>query len=149
MKRYSSILVALTVLCGAAAPGAAQDKPAYVVIVHPDNPAKSISKKRVSRILLKEISKWDGDLSAQPIDLDSKSPVRDEFSRDVHGRSVSSIKNYWQRQIFSGDGVPPPEVPDDEAVIAFVSTHPGAIGYVSANARLDSAKVKILDLASK
>ena len=147
MKRYFGILLALAVLCGSAAPAAAQEKESYVVIVHPDNPAKSVSKKRVSRILLKEISKWDGGVSAQPVDLDSKSPVRLTFSKDVHGRSVSSIKNYWQRQIFSGDGVPPPEVPDDDAVIAFVATHPGGIGYVSAEASLDG--VKVLDLASK
>ena len=147
MKRHSGILVVLAILYGSAVPAAAQGKAPYVVIVHPDNPAKSVSKKRVSRMLLKEISKWDNDVSAQPIDLDSKSPVRDEFSRDVHGRSVASIKNYWQRQIFSGDGVPPPEVPDDDAVIAFVSTHPGAIGYVSADARLEG--VKVLDLASR
>ena len=149
MKRYSVILPALAVLCGSAAPAAAQEKERapYVVIVHPDNPAKSVSKKRVSRILLKEISKWDGGLSAQPVDLNSKSPVRGAFSRDVHGRSVPSIKNYWQRQIFSGDGVPPPEVEDDAAVIAYVSTHPGGIGYVSASAGLDG--VKVLDIASK
>ena len=146
MNRYSGILLALAVVWGSAAPAEAQNK-SYVVIVHPDNPAKSVSKKRVSRMLLKEISKWEGGLSAQPVDLDSKSPVRDEFSRDVHGRSVSSIKNYWQRQIFSGDGVPPPEVPNDAAVIAYVRSHPGAIGYVSVEASLDG--VKVLDLASK
>ena len=146
MRRTLGIVVALAILCGLQAPVVAQEKP-YVVIVHPDNPAKSVSKKRVSRFLLKEISKWDGGVSAQPVDLDSKSPVRDEFSRDVHGRSVSSIKNYWQRQIFSGDGVPPPEVSDDAAVVAFVKEHPGAIGYVSAGASLDG--VKVLDLASK
>ncbi len=60
--------------------------------------------------LLKERSRWDDSSSVQPVDLDSKSPTREEFSRDVHGRSVTSIKNYWRRQIFSGNKVPPPEV---------------------------------------
>ncbi len=147
MNRHIGTLLALAILYGLVAPATAQEKTPYVVIVHPGNPAKSVSKKRVSRILLKEISKWDGGISAQPVDLDSKSDVRGEFSKDVHGRSVSSIKNYWQRQIFSGDGVPPPEVADDAAVIAYVKTHPGAIGYVSAGTALDG--VKALDLASK
>ncbi len=146
MKRYSGILLALTILFGPAAAGA-QEKKTYVVIVHPDNPAKSVSKKKVSRMLLKELSKWEGGLSAQPVDLDAKSQIRVQFSKDVHGRSVASIKNYWQRQIFSGDGVPPPEVPNDLAVVDFVKSHPGGIGYVSANASLDG--VKILDLASQ
>lgn len=147
MNRHIGILLALAILCGLVAPAMAQEKTPYVVIVHPGNPAKSVSKKKVSRILLKEISKWDSGQPAQPVDLDSKSPVRSVFSKDVHGRSVGSIKNYWQRQIFSGDGVPPPEVANDAAVIAYVKTHPGAIGYVSAGATLDG--VKALDLASK
>ncbi len=147
MKKFGALFVALTILCLAYLPAEAQDKSSYVVIVHPDNPAKSVSKKKVSRLLLKELSKWDGGLSADPVDLDSKSDVRRNFSRDVHGRSVSSIKNYWQRQIFSGRSVPPPEVPNDIAVISHVKSNPGAIGYVSASTRLDG--VKVLDLASE
>ncbi len=56
-------------------------------------------------------------------------------------RSVSSIKNYWQRQIFSGKESPPPEVGSDAAVISFIKSHPGGIGYVSSKAPLDSVKV--------
>ncbi len=145
MKKLSVIVLALAAMCLVDSPGEAQQT-SYVVIVHPDNPAKSVSKKKVSRLLLKELSKWDGGLSAHPIDLDSQSDIRRDFSRNVHGRSVSSIKNYWQRQIFSGRKVPPPEVANDNAVINHVKSNPGAIGYVSTGARLDG--VKVLDLAS-
>ncbi len=149
MKKFGVIILvlALTGLCHL--PATAQDGNTYVVIVHPDNPAKSVSKKKVSRLLLKELAKWDGGMSAVPIDLDSKSEIRREFSRDVHGRSVASIKNYWQRQIFSGRAVPPPEVANDNAVISHVKSNPGAIGYVSASARLSGAGVKVLDLSSE
>ncbi len=147
MKNIGVILLALAALPLAYWPAEAQDSSTYVVIVHPDNPAKSVSKKKVSRLLLKELGKWEGGLSAQPVDLDSKSDVRQAFSRDVHGRSVNSIKNFWQRQIFSGGTVPPPEVATDSAVITHVKSNPGGIGYVSAKARLDG--VKVLDLASE
>ncbi len=149
MKNSSilSLAFAALSLCFVGLPFEAQVKDSFVVIVHPDNPAKSVSKKKVSRLLLKELPKWDGGLTAEPVDLDSKSDVRKAFSRDVHGRSVSSIKNYWQRQIFSGGTVPPPEVASDNAVISHVKSNRGAIGYVSAGARLDG--VKVLDLASE
>ncbi len=147
MKKLSFIVLVLAIMGLSQLPATAQEKTSFVVIVHPDNPAKSVSKKKVSRLLLKELAKWDGGLSAQPVDLDSKSETRRDFSRDVHGRSVSSIKNYWQRQIFSGRAVPPPEVADDSAVISFVQSNPGGIGYVSASARL--AGVKVLDLSSE
>ena len=147
MKKYGVIILALMVLGLCQPPVRAQSKATFVVIVHPENPAESVSKKKVSRLLLKELASWDGGLSVQPIDLDSKSEIRREFSRDVHGRSVSSIKNYWQRQIFSGRAVPPPEVANDTAVISHVKSNRGAIGYVSASARIDG--VKVLDLSSE
>lgn len=118
----------------------AQDSEAYRVVVHQDNPISTVSKAEVSNFLLKKKLRWDSGAVAEPVDLDSKSPVREAFSRDVHGRSVSSIKNYWQRQIFSGREVPPPEVSSDADVIAFVRGHPGGIGYVSPNARLSGVK---------
>ncbi len=149
MKKLGIIVLVLVSMGLYHLPVQAQDNTSFVVIVHPDNPAKSVSKKQVSRLLLKELPKWDGGLSAQPVDLDSQSDVRRDFSRNVHGRSVSSIKNYWQRQIFSGRAVPPPEVSDDNAVISFVKSNPGGIGYVSTSARLSGAGVKVLDLASE
>ena len=145
MKKFILLASVAVVLFPTLSPLTAQQKAPFVVIVHPDVPTEEVSKKRVSQLLLKESLRWDGGLSAQPVDLDSKSPVRDAFSRQVHGRSVSSIKNYWLRKIFSGDGEPPPEVPSDAAAINFVKTHPGAIGYVSSQARLDGVKVLSLD----
>lgn len=117
--------------------------PSYRIIVHRDNPADSISKVKISQLFLKKSSRWDHGPETEPVDRDSDSPVRESFSRAVHGRSVSSIKNYWQRQqqIFSGRGVPPPEVSSDADVIAHVKSRPGGIGYVSPNAKLDDVKV--------
>ena len=126
---------------------AAQEAPPYRVIVHPDNPADSLTKSEISQFLLKKKSRWKHGTPVEPVNLDDTSAVREAFSKDVHGRSVSSIKDYWQRQIFSGDGVPPPEVASDSKAIAFVKSHPGGIGYVSASARLNG--VKVLDLISK
>ena len=138
-------LLAVLALAGAlAAP--AQQPASFVVIAHPQVPVSSVSRKHVSQLLLKEVSKWEGGLAAQPVDLDSKSPVRDAFSRHVHGRSVSSIKNYWLRKIFSGTEEPPPEVNDDSAAISYVRSHPGSIGYVSSQAKLSG--VKVLDLGN-
>ena len=116
----------------------------FKVIVHPDNPTTSLSAKDVSNYLLKKKTKWNADgfkEKVDPIDLGGDSPTRETFSKEVHGRSVSSIKSFWQRQIFSGREVPPPEAASDAEVITYVKSHPGAIGYVSASASLDGVKV--------
>lgn len=141
MKKLAILALALTALMTAPVRSAAEDQ-GYWVIVHKDNPADSITRSELSQYLLKKSSRWGNGYSAKvdPVDLDSGSDVREAFSRDIHKRSVASIKNYWQRQIFSGRGVPPPEVGSEAAVISHVSS-PGAIGYVSSRATLDSVKV--------
>ena len=115
----------------------------FKVIVHPDNPTTVLSAKDVSSYLLKKKTRWNEDgfrVTVSPVDLDGSSSTREAFTKAVHGRSVSSIKNYWQRQIFSGREVPPPEVASDAEVITFVKSNRGAIGYVSSRARLDGVK---------
>jgi hypothetical protein len=51
-------------------------------------------------------------------------------------RSVAAVRNYWQQRIFSGRGVPPPELDSDEEIVAYVLKHRGAVGYVSGSAEL-------------
>lgn len=140
MKR-SVLAFSLMLLLAAGWTITAQGTGDYVVIVNADNPVSEISKSDLSSLLLKKKSKWSHGVSVDPADLDSGSDVRAAFSEDVHGRSVTSIKNYWQRQIFSGRGVPPKELKSDSEMVSHVSADPGAIGYVAPSANL-SDKVK-------
>ncbi|MEM1176707.1 MAG: hypothetical protein AAGM22_00055 [Acidobacteriota bacterium] len=143
MKKYLLALIALTVLVTVQtnSTAVAQNSSGYVMITHPETPHDSLSKNQASSLLLKKRSRWpDSDLKAAPVDLDGKSEVREFLSRDLHSRSVSSIKSYWQKQIFSGRNSPPPELSNDAEVIAWVSKNPGAIGYVSPRASLDGVK---------
>jgi hypothetical protein len=54
---------------------------------------------------------------------------------------VAAVKAYWQQRIFSGRGVPPPALDSDQAVLEYVASHPGAVGYVSGAAAVGSTKV--------
>ena len=141
MKKLAAFAFLLAVLAFALEPPASGQQ-GYRVIVNKDNPTETLSKSDVSKYLLKKRTKWDG-LSAkvEPIDLGEDSLVREAFSKDVHGRSIAFIQRYWQKQIFTGRGIPPPQVGDDAAVVSFVSSQPGAIGYVSQGARIDGVKV--------
>lgn len=136
LQRSLVLLAGLALLLAIGWPITAQGSSGYVVIVNAENPVSSISKSELSGYLLKKKSKWKHGVSVDPADLDSGSSVRESFSADVHGRSVSSIKNYWQRQIFSGRGVPPPEVGGDAEMIEHVAGSPGGVGYVSSSASI-------------
>jgi ABC-type phosphate transport system substrate-binding protein len=114
--------------------GASTQLPAYEVIVHRGNPARVLSRGEVSKLMLGKIGRWPSGSAVQPVDLPEESEVRELFSHEVLGRSVGAVRAYWQQQLFSGRGVPPPEL-DEEGVVAFVAANPGAIGYVQAGTR--------------
>ncbi len=119
----------------------AQEQSPFKVITHPKNPVTSLSKTEVSKILLKKTSKWETGQRVQPVDQGGKDSVRGVFTKEIHGRSLSSIQKWWQRQIFTGKGVPPPELGSDKEVVAYVKKTAGAIGYVSKDASVDGVKV--------
>ena len=100
------------------------------VIVHPDTAVTSISRAELSKIFLKRLRTWSDRTPAVPVDQVPHSPVRDEFTRWIHRRSVVNVEVYWKRLIFSGRAVPPLEIATDAEVIEFVRSTPGAVGYV-------------------
>jgi ABC-type phosphate transport system substrate-binding protein len=109
-------------------------------LIHPENPLTSLSQDFVTDVFLKRVTRWHDGETAHPVDQRADSGVRKLFSEGVLRRSVAAIKRYWQQRIFSGRELPPPELDSDEAVVAYVLKHRGAIGYVSAAAKLDRTK---------
>lgn len=115
----------------------------FVVIVNAANPVSFLREQEVSQMLLKKTPKWSDGVSVAPVDLGESSPTRESFSQAIHKKSTSAIKSYWQKMIFSGREVPPPEKGSAGEVMAFVKGNRGGIGYVPAGAAL-SAGVKVL-----
>src|SRR5690349_8657096 len=93
----------------------------FRVVVNEANPVTSVTGDFLTELFLKRRVEWLNGSSARPVDLRTDSPVRREFSKSVLHRSVEAVKSYWQQMIFSGRGVPPPEVDSDEAVMAYVA----------------------------
>lgn len=117
----------------------------FKIVINETNATSSISKDDLSRCFMKQTNTWIGRQPVIPVDQAASSDVRQAFSGAVHGRDVSAVKSFWQRQIFSGRGVPPAEKASDQEVLAFVRANPGAVGYVSADADV-SAGVKVLEV---
>lgn len=127
----SLALGALTLPVAFDDPAQAQEGAAYKVVVNAANPASAESKSTLSKIFLKKVREWDNKEKVNPYDLDEKSEARKAFSDAVHGKSVSAIKSYWQRMIFSGRDVPPDEIASEADLLKKVAADKGAIGYVA------------------
>ncbi len=112
----------------------------YVVIVHPSNPVAALSKSETSRFFLRSATEWPGGEHVKPVDHSKSSPVRVAFTKEILGRSMGAIDQYWTQSVFSGRAVPPPEKRSDADIVSYVREHPGAIGYVSSGASTDGVK---------
>jgi len=123
----------------AVASAAASDD--YKIIVNPDNPVAALDRQFLRDAFLRKTSDWDGGEAIRPIDLASRFSVRERFAQDVLKKTASQLKSYWNQQIFSGKGVPPPEAESPAAAVAYVLGNPGAIAYVPIDADTGRAKV--------
>src|SRR5581483_44487 len=138
MKRFFFLFGIVLSLCGGLA--VAEDR--FYVIVNGANSVSSMEDKEVSKLFLKKTGVWPNGQPVVPVDQAERSSVREVFSKEIHGKTTSSLQAYWQQQIFSGRNIPPPEKGSDGEVIAFVKANPNAIGYVSAQP--SDAGVKVL-----
>jgi ABC-type phosphate transport system substrate-binding protein len=142
--RVCTLLFVLpAVLCGRSSPVGADQRTGvgYRVIVNAANPAESVDRRFLTDAFLKKVTRWPTDLFIRPADQAPDSTARQAFCDDVLRRSVSAVKSYWQQMVFSGRGVPPPELDGDAEVLKFVLRSPGAVGYVSAGANVAGAKI--------
>lgn len=118
----------------------------FVVIVNSANAASFLREQEVSEMFLKKSPRWTDGVRVAPVDLDEGSSTRESFSQAVHRKSTAAIKAYWQKMIFSGREVPPPEKGSAAEVVSFVKANRGAIGYVSAGTAFGPG-VKILSVS--
>jgi ABC-type phosphate transport system substrate-binding protein len=141
MTRKTIAILWTLLLFVVATPAAAQD---VKVIVNSANSTVDLPGDVVTKLFLKQTTKFPNGTAAQPVDQAKGNSVRAAFSKSVLGRGVSAVESYWQQQIFSGKDVPPPTKASDDEVVAYVKANAGAIGYVSAGA--STAGVKVVDV---
>ncbi len=113
----------------------------FKVIANSATTPDSMSKRDLARIFLKKKKKWPSGQAAAPVEQRSNDALRAAFSKEVLGKSLEMVESHWQGQVFSGKGTPPKKLTSDAAVVSFVRSQPGAVGYVSANTNIDGVKV--------
>lgn len=135
----AAIFIALAiVLC--ARPAFADDD-AYKIVVHPENSIGDIDRALLRNAFLKKTTSWSSGKTIRPIGLTPKFPARARFVSDVLKKTTAQLKSYWNQQIFSGKGIPPPESDSVARVIAYVLANPGAVAFIPASADAGKAKV--------
>jgi ABC-type phosphate transport system substrate-binding protein len=115
-----------------AAGGAAATE--VVVVVNRDSPVKLLSRAQVSDLYLGRVRSVVPGKLAWILDQPRESALRRAFFEALlDGVPIRQVNAYWTRLQFSGELQPPPELPNDAAVLDAVRRNPLAIGYVKAD----------------
>jgi ABC-type phosphate transport system substrate-binding protein len=133
-KNLRTLIPGLIAVLALAVPAHAGD---IVVVMSPS--ASALTKDQVAKLYLGR----SNDL--KPMDLPPSSPIRDAFYKRATDRDMAQIKALWSRITFTGEGLPPKEVPDATAVKKAVAADPKAIGYID-KSDLDASVKVILEL---
>ncbi|HEV7241734.1 MAG TPA: hypothetical protein VGQ36_21050 [Thermoanaerobaculia bacterium] len=127
----SELALVAMILFSAADPSPARADVRFQVVVHRANPVTSLSRAQLSALFMRRTRRWPDGTDVRPVEP-ARARVREDFSRAIHGKSLAYVTRYWHRVIFSGRGVPPDELASDAAVIEFVKSQRGGIGYIDA-----------------
>ncbi|MEQ1526854.1 MAG: hypothetical protein ABL911_08945 [Gallionella sp.] len=85
-------------------------------------------------------TRWSDQIQVVPINRESSSDQRDIFSEAVFNLPKEELADLWNKLRFEGKHPPLTQI-SDHAVVAFVRSVPGAIGYISDNETPTGVKV--------
>jgi ABC-type phosphate transport system substrate-binding protein len=111
-----------------------------LVIASPQVPVEKISIAQLSDIYALKKTQWSNAVPMVPVNREASSDARDNFTDAVFKMSSQELSEFWNKLRFQGKHPPLTQI-SDHAVIGFVRSVPGAIGYVSANETPTGVKI--------
>lgn len=103
-----------------------------LIITSNQVPDVHISVEQLADVYMLKKNFWTDHTLVVPVNREVSSPEREKFSEAVFNLSPQELAEYWNRLRFQGK-FPPLIQTSDEAVLGFVRSIPGAIGYIKAN----------------
>ena len=142
MPKSKIFVVMLTFACGQLFASAAGSE--VVIIVSANSPVTALNVAQVSDIFLGKNANFPNGAIAIPVDQADGSEIRQDFYNKVTGKSPQLLKAYWSKLIFTGQGEPPREVTNREAIKKLVARNPNFIGYIEKSAVDSSVKAALI-----
>ena len=122
-------LLALFMFCPTILAAGTQD-PGISVILAPGAAQPKLNRDDLALIFKRQKRFWEDGQHVQPVNLSANHPLRRAFSMQIFGHGPEELEDYWRDMYFHGV-LPPYVLASEEAVIRFVASTPGAIGYVA------------------
>lgn len=103
-----------------------------ILIAHPKLPQSSVTQPEIKKIFLGKMAHWNNGKRIVLV-VQKQGKTHKDFLSGYVGKTVVGFRNYWRKKVFTGTGSPPETLKSDEDVVQFVSSQPGAVGYISSN----------------
>jgi ABC-type phosphate transport system substrate-binding protein len=139
-RRFVYISLALILIN---TPASAEE--AIAVVTSASSGLSRLSRDILKLIYLRKIQVDEHGNRWIPTNLPANDPLRQDFSLALFSSLPEDQEDYWNSQYFNGI-TPPRVMTSEEAVLRFVSSTPGAIGYVR-KSHVD-ARIKVLVIMS-
>jgi ABC-type phosphate transport system substrate-binding protein len=111
-----------------------------LVIASPMVPDNTITAEQLAEIYSLKKTFWENASPVVAVNREASSAEREKFSVAVFNLSPQALAEYWNRLRFQGK-LPPLVQTSNQAVLAFVRTVPGSIGYITAGYMPTGVKV--------
>jgi ABC-type phosphate transport system substrate-binding protein len=139
----TALLTLLAAWAALLSPGARAD---VYVVVHAASLVRTLTSKQAVDIYMGRARSFPNGEPALPVDLPRDDAVRTSFYQLLVGMSPAQVNSYWSRLMFTGQTMPPHQVPSEAAVLDLVRRHPNAIGYLGREPAADSGVRVVITL---
>ena len=133
--RHLLIIGGVLLVCGLHALGSD-----VKVIANSSVTSDSISVEELKSVFLLQKKKLKDGSFVEPV-VQRRGAVHDAFFQHLLKRDPQEIWAYYNAVVFTGKGSMPKELNSDSAVVAYVASSRGAIGYVSSSTSSEGVKV--------
>jgi ABC-type phosphate transport system substrate-binding protein len=111
-----------------------------LIIASPQVSEATITVEQLADIFTLKKIFWANNIHVVPVNREASSVEREKFSDQVFNLPPQELGEYWNRLRFQGK-LPPLIQTSDQAVLSFVRSVPGAIGYINANQKPSGVKI--------
>ena len=127
---YINLVLIVGIFVAFSSTSIAQDEQ-IIVIVNKDNPIKELTAEQVKQYYLRKINKrWPEINKSIKLVRHAHNGIQESFNSKILDMSSENVSQYFTQRQFANAETPPVDKATDSAVILYVSTNIGAIGYV-------------------
>lgn len=114
------------------------------IIVHGAVPERELSRNVARLVFTMRLLRWQDQTRVRVFVLPDAHPLHREFAMQTLDLYPRQLRRVWDRNLYSGAGPVPVEVPTVEDMARVVAETPGAIGYLPDG--LAGEAVRVIDV---